>query len=130
MAAALAAAGTGLVPGRVAAAAPTTMPYPLSHVAVTWTGSEDAVVRVRWAADGGDWQPWQTVQVDHDMTDGGDGTVYSSLLRADGAVRVDVEAVAGDARDLKVVAINATTGKRQVVPADQMSAAAAAPPTS
>src|SRR5262249_19724452 len=133
--------GSGLVPARMATAAPSTRlevlpvpsamaqvraasvedgsgvatPYPLSHVALERAGASAAVVRLRrLAADG--WQQWVTVEANHDMIELGDGTVYSSLVRADGATRVETQVVAGDVRDLRVVAIDATTGERQPLP--------------
>src|SRR2546421_2521089 len=57
-------------------------PFPLSHLAVKWQGDEAASVEVRWATAAG-WQPWQAVDVNHDLTEGAGGTVFADLVRAD-----------------------------------------------
>src|SRR5437764_2668443 len=51
--------------------------FPLSHIGVRWRGVLDAVVQVRWKV-GQSWVAWRTVDVDHDMSAGGDGVVYGS----------------------------------------------------
>src|SRR3954447_22199330 len=85
--------------------------WPLSHLAVTWTGDPAARVEVRWR-DGGGWRAWQTVEGSHDMTDGANGNGQSTLLRAPDATRVDTRS-SGDARDLTVIAIDTTHASRQ-----------------
>ncbi|MDP9071579.1 MAG: hypothetical protein M3N68_09940, partial [Actinomycetota bacterium] len=61
------------------------MPFALSHLGVTWSGSEDAGVEVRTALLPGAWGPWQPASVAHDLGNPAQGTVFSGLLRADGA---------------------------------------------
>src|SRR5437867_913162 len=58
-------------------------PFPLSHLALEWTGDPSATVAVRWRTSNG-WLPWEPVEVNADMTAGAGSTVYSQLLRADG----------------------------------------------
>jgi hypothetical protein len=144
-----AATGLTLVPGRVAVATPATRieilppvqaaahaasadtttepgqatPFPLSHLAVQWHGDENAAIQVRWKTEAGGWQPWITVTADHDMSDGSP-MVGSNLVRADDAVRVET-AAADTVTDLRVVAIDTTHAKREVVQAAAADPAAA-----
>src|SRR5256885_8457006 len=89
-----------------AGAVGTATPVPLSHLAVRWSGDHDADVEVRWATAAG-WQPWQRAAYDADTSEGS-GLVYSTLVRAADAVRVDARVVSGPARDIAVVAIDTT----------------------
>ena len=84
-------------------------PFLLTHLAVKWAGDPAADIVVRWMTARG-WGPWQPVTADHDMDQGSDGVAYSSLLRADGASRVEARVVRGDARDVGVVVIDAGSG--------------------
>ncbi len=108
--------------------------FPLSHVALRWAGREDALVHLRVAAadltdsSGGGWGPWQSMLVDHDMTDGGTtGKVMSQLVRVDGARRFQARAT-GDARQIEIVAVDARFGPRPWVLAKAGPAHAADPP--
>ena len=89
-------------------------PFALSHLGVRWSGSEDAPVEVRTAVVPGAWGPWRRVEVSHDLGDPARQTVFSGLLRADGA-RFAEARTSGDARALTVVAIDAVGGARRLV---------------
>ncbi|HEX2698638.1 MAG TPA: peptidoglycan recognition protein [Acidimicrobiales bacterium] len=105
-----------------------TAPFELSHLGVRWTGSEDAAVEVRTAAEAGVWSPWQAVEVSHDLGDEDHGRVLSGLLRADGARLVQARAK-GDATGVRVVAIDTVHGPRHLVRAVASRAGAeVAPP--
>lgn len=91
-----------------------TAPFPLSHLGVRWTGSEGAVVEVRTSAAPGGWGPWERVDVSHDLGDEERRQVLSGLVRADGARLVQARAK-GDARDVRVLAIDAVHGPRHLV---------------
>ena len=98
-------------------------PWPLSHLGVRWTGDAAAALEVRWAT-GGVWQPWQRVEANHDMTDATGGPVFSSLLRAPDANRVDVRVVSGQVADVAVIAIDTTHSRHAVVTARTQAAGA------
>ena len=100
--------------------------FPASHLAVTWSGSEDAAVQLRWRA-GGAWGPWQPVAVAHDLEDEERGVTYGGLVRASGATRVQARVVGGDASDVKVAAFDTEHGPRHLVRADPAEPAGAAP---
>ena len=89
-----------------------TLSFPASHFGVRWTG-EEAVVELRWQDDHG-WADWQTVTVDHDLSDGTDGVVYSALLTAERGTRVQSRVVSGDARHVEVSAIDTRFGPRRL----------------
>src|SRR5688500_2907613 len=84
-------------------------PFPLSHVAVRWVGSEDAAVDLRLAGADGRWRPWRATAVAHDLEDGGDGPILSELVRAHGATQFQLRAT-GDARNVELVAIDTIHG--------------------
>lgn len=89
-------------------------PFEMSHLGVRWTGSDTAVVEVRTAPESGAWGPWRAVEVAHDLGDHRTGTVLSGLVRADGA-RLAQARARGDARDVRVVAIDTEHGPRRLV---------------
>ena len=101
-----------------------TTPFPLSHLGVRWTGTEGAVVEIRTAAVPGRWGPWERVDVSHDLGDEHRREVLSGLVRADGARLVQARA-RGDARDVRVVAIDAVHGPRHLVRAGGVEPAGA-----
>ena len=101
-----------------------TAPFPLSHLGVRWTGSDGAVVETRTAAVPGGWGPWERVDVSHDLGDERRREVLSGLVRADGARLVQARAK-GDARDVRVVAIDAVHGPRHLVRAGGVEPAGA-----
>jgi hypothetical protein len=103
-------------------------PFPLSHLAARWTGDEDAVVEIRWGTRAG-WQPWQVAPVSYDISEGAGGQVFSSLVRADGADRIEGRAVRGRVDGLQLVAIDTTHAQRKVVRAKQATASADVLPT-
>ena len=90
------------------------LPFAVSHVGVRWTGSENAVVEVRTASAPGGWGEWRVAEVSHDLGDERRAQVLSGLVRADGARLVQARA-RGDARRLRVVAIDAVGGPRRLV---------------
>src|SRR5207237_1051052 len=100
-------------------------PFPLSHLAARWQGDEGAAIDVRWATAAG-WQPWQRLEVWHDMTEGAGGTVFAAWVRADDAVRVDARVIAGHVSDLGLVVIDATHGRRHSIAVSKPAAASAA----
>src|SRR5688500_15955654 len=102
-----------IVPGGVDLA------FPASHLGVRWRGDEEAAVEVRW--DDGDWQP---VHHNEDMTTG--DTVYADLVGVEQAERVEARVVAGDARDVQVVAIDTRHGPRRLVRASSSGSSAKA----
>jgi hypothetical protein len=135
-------AATLLVPVRMAWSAPETrldlldeageaageaVDFPATHLALRWTGSHDASVQVRWRTAAG-WQPWQGVAVAHDLEDSDRGVVYSGLLRAPGAVRVQTRVLAGPASDVEVAALDAENGPRRLVRASTPPASGAEGP--
>src|SRR3954466_4179211 len=64
---AVAATATGAASGGVAT------PFPLSHLAAQGTGDHDAAIDVRWMTGGGaesQWQPWQRLSYDADVSEG------------------------------------------------------------
>ncbi len=99
-------------------------PFPLSHLGVTWSGSEDAVVEVRTGVVRGVWGPWQRLAVAHDLGDAARQVVFSGLVRADGARFAEARST-GEARQLSVVAIDAVGGPRRLVRAPRPAAVAA-----
>ncbi|MEW6471856.1 MAG: N-acetylmuramoyl-L-alanine amidase [Actinomycetota bacterium] len=86
-------------------------PFPLSHLAVRWVGSEEAAVDIRLAGSDEGWGPWRALPVAHDLEDGAGGPILSELIRAHGATRAQVRA-SGDARDVEIVAIDTMHGPR------------------
>ncbi|MDP9388273.1 MAG: hypothetical protein M3Q48_10295, partial [Actinomycetota bacterium] len=88
--------------------------FPATHLGLRWTGEDDAVVEVRWLADGR-WQGWQAVTVAHDLEDERRGLVYSGLVRAPNASRVQARVAAGSASDVEVIALDTVNGPRRVV---------------
>jgi hypothetical protein len=62
-------------------------PFPLSHLGVRWTGSEDAAVDIRLAGANREWGPWRALPVAHDLDDDDGGPILSELIRAQGATR-------------------------------------------
>ena len=90
------------------------VPFPASHVGLRWSGDDHAVVQVRWVVDGV-WRAWEDVTVSHDLEDRRHQLVYSGLVRADGASRLEARVVSGNARSIKVVAIDAERGPRHLV---------------
>ena len=99
------------------------VPFPASHVGLRWSGDENAVVQVRWAVDG-TWRPWEDVTVAHDLEDRRRRLVYSGLVRTDGASKLQTRVVSGQARSVKVVAIDTENGDRRLVRAEPPPAAA------
>jgi hypothetical protein len=110
--------------GRVAAAAGPEVPpapgpvldspFPLSHVAVRWTGSESARVDIRLAGPDGVWGNWRALPADDDNMAAGPlpgNKIDSDLILAHGATHAQVRA-AGDARDVEILAIDTTNGPR------------------
>jgi hypothetical protein len=86
-------------------------PFPLSHLGVRWTGSENAAVDIRLAGADGVWSAWRPVAADDDMENGDGGPVLSELIVAHDATRAQVRA-SGDARDVEIVAIDTRHGPR------------------
>jgi len=103
------------------------LPFPATHLGLRWSGAHDATVEVRWEV-GGAWQPWQAAPVAHDLEDEARGLVYSGILVAAGAERVEARVAAGDATDVEVAAIDADGGRRTRVRAEVPPAAAQVPP--
>ncbi|HVM01594.1 MAG TPA: hypothetical protein VM263_02910, partial [Acidimicrobiales bacterium] len=62
-----------------------TAPFGASHLAVRWTGGDDAVVELRTALVPGAWGPWEAVEVAHDLGDDARRRVRSGLVRAGGS---------------------------------------------
>src|SRR5438874_4925930 len=106
---------------RAAAAAPTASdpgqatPFPLSHIAAKWIGDAAAQVDVRWSTPAGGWQPWARFEIDHDLTDGAAGQVFTGLLRATDATRVEAHVAGGLVSDLQLVAIDTTHSQHEVI---------------
>ncbi|HEX2038375.1 MAG TPA: peptidoglycan recognition protein, partial [Acidimicrobiales bacterium] len=109
---------TAVVPGAVLRGG-AELAFPASHVGVRWQGDEEAAVEVRW--DGG---PWQPVHHNEDMTTG--DVVYADLVGVGRAERVEARVVAGEARDVQVVAIDTRHGPRRLVRAGRSGAPATA----
>ena len=86
-------------------------PFPLSHLGVRWTGSEDAAIDIRLAGADGAWGPWRALPVSHDLEDGDGGPNMSELIRAHGATRAQVRAT-GEAHDVEIIAIDTLRGPR------------------
>lgn len=104
-------------------ARPVTVPFALSHLGVRWTGDEEAVVEVRTASRPGAWGRWRPLEVAHDLGDDARAQVLSGLVGAPGARLVQVRA-RGDARRLRIIAIDATNGPRRLVRAPLEAAGA------
>jgi len=88
--------------------------FPATHMAVRWSGEDDADVRLRWRTDAG-WQPWEQVTVAHDLEDHERGVVYSGLVLAPGATRVQTRVAGGTASEVEVAALDAENGPRRLV---------------
>jgi hypothetical protein len=88
-------------------------PFPLSHVAVRWSGSESARVDIRLAGPDGVWSNWRVLPADDDMAalPVPGNKIDSDLIVAHGATRAQVRA-AGDARDVEILAIDTENGPR------------------
>ena len=99
--------------------------FPASHLGLTWEGSDDAQVQVRWQVDGA-WSAWTDVPVAHDLDDPGRGAVYSGLIRVSGATRAQTRVLGGGARRVRVAAIDTERGPRRLERTG-LPAAAAAP---
>ncbi|MGQ0521881.1 MAG: N-acetylmuramoyl-L-alanine amidase [Actinomycetota bacterium] len=98
--------------------------FPASHLGLSWQGSDEARVQVRWEVDG-DWLDWEDAPVAHDLDDEERGIVYSGLLRAPGGSRAQTRVVGGPARSVKVTALDTEHGPRRLVRAGPGAAAAA-----
>ena len=105
------------------------VPFPATHLGARWSGAHDAQVEVRWRRDGGGWSPWQPLEVAHDLEDEARGLVYSGIVRADGAVRVQARVVTGEATDVEVAAIDTENGRRHLVRAGPQPAGAQTAPS-
>ena len=101
--------------GAVTAPGGTATPFPVSHVAVTWTGDPGALVELRFQDVGRGWTRWSRVEADPDLADPTGQHVYSRLDRVGDAGRVEVRLRAGDARDVQAVAIDTEHGPRHLV---------------
>ncbi|MGH9181458.1 MAG: N-acetylmuramoyl-L-alanine amidase, partial [Acidimicrobiales bacterium] len=104
------------------------VPFPATHLGLRWSGDDNAVVEVRWER-GGVWQAWQPVAVAHDLQDTARGLVYSGILLADGATRVQTRVRSGEAADVEVAALDTEHGRRRLVRATLSPAGAQAAPT-
>ncbi|MGI8683921.1 MAG: N-acetylmuramoyl-L-alanine amidase [Acidimicrobiales bacterium] len=98
--------------------------FTATHLGLRWSGSDAAQVQVRWQVDG-KWGEWDDVPVAHDLDDEAHGMVYSGLLQAPGARRVQTRVVGGGAQRVQVAAIDAMNGPRHLVRATPTTAAAA-----
>jgi hypothetical protein len=96
------------------AGAEVAVPFPLSHVGLRWQGSETAAVDARLGGADGKWGPWRRMPHDHDLDNEPGGPVLSTLIRAEGASRVQVRA-AGEARRLEILAIDTRFGPRPLI---------------
>jgi len=99
--------------------------FAATHLGLRWSGSDGAHVQVRWQVDG-NWGEWDDVAVAHDLDDEAHGMVYSGLLQAPGATRVQTRVVGGAAQRVQVAAIDTENGPRRLVRATPTTAAAAA----
>ena len=109
---------------RSGSAAGQAIDFPATHLGVTWAGAEDARVQVRWRA-GGTWSHWTDTVAAGDLRDSARGISYSGLLAAPGATRAETRVVGGDARDVKVAAIDTEHGPRHLMAAAGPAATAA-----
>jgi len=100
--------------------------FPASHLGLSWTGSDDAHVQVRWQVDGR-WGVWEDVPVAHDLEDHEHGIVYSGLLRVPepGAARAQTRVLGTGARGVRVAAIDTERGPRHLVRVGSGTAGAA-----
>ena len=98
--------------------------FPATHAAVTWTGDDDAAVELRWQGDDRAWRPWAVVETNGDMTDRARRRVFSSLIRVADARRFETRLIAGEARAVRVVAIDVEHGPRHLVRAAPRAAEA------
>ncbi|MGH9177825.1 MAG: hypothetical protein ACRD0N_04640, partial [Acidimicrobiales bacterium] len=65
-----------------------TVPFEATHLGVRFRGDESAPVEVRTAGAGGEWGPWQRVEVAHDLGDEARGEVLTGLVRTGAARRI------------------------------------------
>ena len=100
--------------------------FPASHLGLSWTGSDDAQVQVRWQTDGR-WADWEDIPVAHDLEDHERGNVYSGLLRVPdpGASRAQTRVVGAGAKGVRVAAIDTERGPRHLVRVENATAGAA-----
>jgi hypothetical protein len=101
------------------------LPFAVTHIGLKWTGRSDAVVQYRWRAVAGAWSPWQTAEVNGDLTAGAQGTVYTTVHRVPDATRVETRVVSGQADNVTVAGIDAEHGPRHLVTAPALSPAEA-----
>ena len=83
--------------------------FPATHAVVEWDGDEDASLRIRGADADGAWGEWKTVSPDADAPDRPTG-----FLLLNDASKVQVEVVAGDARNLTLRLIDTVHGPRKL----------------
>ena len=88
--------------------------HPSSHLGVRWVGEETVELVLRWRAQGARWSAWIPVEVAHDLGDEAAGIRLSGLIVTDDAVDAQVRVVAGEPRDLEVVAIDTEHGPRRL----------------
>ena len=104
------------------------LPFTASHLGLRWSGDDEDVVELRWMTASG-WQPWVEAPIAHDLEDAAAGLIYSGIIGADGAERVETRAGAGSPTGIEVTAIDAdappvrssvapTTAVRSAVPAE------------
>ncbi|MDQ1439335.1 MAG: hypothetical protein QOK43_2964 [Acidimicrobiaceae bacterium] len=99
--------------------------FPLSHLALRWQGSEDAVVQVRWQHMAGRWTAWRTVEVSHDMSDHAHNLFYSGLLRLDGARDVQTRVAQGEASHVALAGFDTEHGPRHLTASPALPTASA-----
>jgi len=106
------------------------LPYAASHVVLRWDGDATAQVELRWADEGGAWQPWQAATIDED----GGASQESGMFVVTDAVKLQARVVSGRAAHLKAVVIDVENGPRRLVlrssvaPAGAINGATGQPP--
>ena len=100
------------------------LPFAATHVALSWRGSEDHPVELRWTHPGGAGS-WRRLPIWHDSSDAAAGLVVTGLVRPEpGSTGTALRWTAGPS-DLEVILIDAgvTPAERARVPAAKRAAA-------
>jgi len=97
------------------------LPFAPTHVGLSWRGSEDQAVEIRWVRPGAT-GPWRRLPIWHDSCDDEAGLVATGLVRPDsGATHVAVRWLGGPT-DLQAVVIDAGMAPSPRAPAAKRTA--------